>query len=168
MSLPFVHRLNNRIAQRGTSLLEVLVALSLCGFIGLVMAKSLVLSLHRTMDHKLEVLAQTLAQDFIERTYANRPAALAGRYTLSGTTSVQPLNCAGRPCTSESMAAYDLSTWLNMHASSLPDSKVLVQFLNGRYTLAMAWFPRVSGPAATECIIDLAPDQRCLQLEWDV
>lgn len=130
------------------------------------MAKSLVLSLHRTMDHKLEIIAQTLAQDFVERTYANRPAALDGHYALTGTTAAPPPDCAGRSCTSETLAAYDIASWLSMRAGNLPDSDVLVQFVDGRYTLAMAWFPRVTGPAATHCAIDLAPGQRCLQLEW--
>jgi type IV pilus modification protein PilV len=154
--------------QHGTSLVEILTALLLCALTGMAVAKGLVLSLHQTMDHKLEVLAQTVANDFVERTYANRSAALAGLYATHSTADTSTRACEGRTCTPSELATYDLGHWSKMRQRILPGSEALATIQNHHYTLTLIWFTRIPGPQATTCALSTQAGQRCLQLEWDV
>lgn len=154
--------------QIGTSLVEILTALLLCALTGMAVAKGLVLSLHQTMDHKLEVLAQTVANDFVERTYANRSAAWAGLYATHGTAHTSTHSCEVRVCTPPELATYDLEYWSQTRQRILPGSEALVTIQKRHYTLTLTWYTRISGPEAAICALSVQAGQRCLQLEWDV
>lgn len=154
--------------QHGTSLVEILTALLLCALTGMAVAKGLVLSLHQTMDHKLEVLAQTVANDFVERTYANRSAALAGLYTINGTAHTSTRSCEGRVCTPSELATYDLGQWSHMLQYLLPDSEAHATLQNRHYTLTLTWYTRIAGPEAATCVLNVQVGQRCLQLDWEL
>lgn len=156
------------LQQRGTSLVEVLIALLLCALTGMAVAKGLVLSLHQTLDHKLDVLAQTLANDFVERSYANRSAALAGLYTMGAAVPNSIHTCEERACTPIDMAAHDLAQWSQKQQQLLPGSEVLVTVQNRRYTLSLTWYTRLAGPEPAHCALTAHTGQRCLQLVWDV
>lgn len=154
--------------QHGTSLVEILAALLLCALTGMAVAKGLVLSLHQTMDHKLEVLAQMIANDFVERTYANRSAALGGLYTTNGTAHTATHSCEGRACTPPELATYDLEHWSQTRQRILPGSEALATVQKRHYTLTLTWHTRIPGPKAATCTLSVQAGQRCLQLEWDV
>ncbi len=116
-----------RVAQRGTSLLEVLVAMLLLSLAMLPLASLHARALQNTRTAQYRASAARLAQDWSERMRANRLAALAGAYDvqLSATDFADnrsvPACADPTHCTAAEIAARDLVEWRHAaRASALP------------------------------------------------
>jgi type IV pilus assembly protein PilV len=103
MQLIFSSRTN---AQRGFSMVEVLVTMVIIAFGLLGVAGLLTTGLRNNQSSQLRTQASVLAYDMAERMRANRPAALNGEYALSS---------PGNP-----IAASDKTAWNAALAAKLP------------------------------------------------
>jgi type IV pilus assembly protein PilV len=100
--------------ERGPSMIEVLVALTIVAFgmLGLVGLQARALSVQTDAFHRRQ--AAELVAQLAERLRASHLAFLAGRYTLSFDASAEvPATAAAcvAPCTSAQVAARDLDEW---------------------------------------------------------
>ena len=143
-------------SQRGFSMVEVLVtllivALALLGTAGL---QSYAMRLNQGAQFRSQ--AVFLAADLAERMEANRPGAVDGAYVLAPVSAATFLggggaastDCVAAGCTAAALAAFDLSQWQSMVATTLPQSAwEVVQTVSGNpssYTLTISWVDRLS------------------------
>lgn len=126
----------NTWLQAGATMIEVLVsllvvALGLLGF-GALLVKS------QQSNHAAYARSQAtmLAYDIAERMRANRPAALAGEYSIA----------VGSAAAGSGMAATDLTDWKANLAQSLTggDGSVSVD-LQGNVTVVVRWLDKRDG-----------------------
>jgi len=105
----FMHRMNY---QRGTSLIEVLVATVVIsvGLIGLAGLQTL--SMKSNHSAYLRTQATLLAYDMLDRMRANLVSAQGGQYTTAFSTApTGTVNCESSSCSSASLATYDVNQW---------------------------------------------------------
>lgn len=102
-----------RPLQRGTSLLEVLIALVVTSIGLLGLAGLQIHSLKYSQGAALRAQANVLAYDILERMRASTAAAGAGAYDIA-------LD-AGPPTDGVTVSALDLQQWRGMLAATLPD-----------------------------------------------
>lgn len=122
-------RLHHR--QRGTSLIEALVALLVLalGVLGMAAVQTRALATARTTN--LRALAIQAAEDLQDRIQANSelrhaPALVNPYVTTWGPPPAIDTDCASEPCGGLQLAAYDLVQWKNELARSLPAGDGLV------------------------------------------
>ncbi|MGM0632831.1 MAG: type IV pilus modification protein PilV, partial [Pseudomonadota bacterium] len=97
--------------QKGTTLVEVLVAMLILaiGLLGLVGLQTN--SLRSTQNAYLRTQATVYAEDMIERMRSNPQGVTVGGYmAASGATSAACLSAAG--CSAGAMALHDLAEWV--------------------------------------------------------
>ena len=100
--------------ERGLSMIEVLVALTIVAFgmLGLLGLQARALSVQKDAFHRRQ--AAELVAQIAERMRANHLAFLAGRYSLSFDASADAPSTApacAAPCTSAQVALRDLDEW---------------------------------------------------------
>ncbi len=100
--------------ERGLSMIEVLVALTIVAFgmLGLLGLQARALSVQKDAFHRRQ--AAELVAQIAERMRANHLAFLAGRYSLSFDASADAPSTApacAAPCTSAQVAVRDLDEW---------------------------------------------------------
>jgi len=126
-------------AQKGFSLVEVLIALIVMSVGMLGIAGLYVQSMQAGRTSMFRHYAVTLAGDVADRIRANPRAGIA--YTGFGADN----NCVagGVDCNEAQMAANDILLWDQQAASSLPNGDITVQFddtvMPPRYTITVAW-----------------------------
>ena len=102
------------MSERGLSMIEILVALTIVAFgmLGLLGLQARALSVQKDAFHRRQ--AAELVAQLAERMRANHLAFLAGRYALSFDASAEAPSTAPAciaPCTSAQVAARDLDEW---------------------------------------------------------
>ncbi len=147
-----VHRQTGRSwntprGQRGTNLVEVMVALAILsiGLLGLAMMQ--LEGMRHNTDSYLRTQATFLASDIIERMRANSGAA--ADYALTPPSSA-PSTCYSvtTPCSGSAMAAYDLYYWSKMltdpKKGGLPQAQYSISAVSGtKYVVTLKWLEQI-------------------------
>ncbi len=132
-----------RGAQRGASLLEVLVAAALLAIGLLSMAWLHAASIRHDKMAQFRGAAVQLANGLADRMRAN--VDQAGDYArlktyAPDTASTIETDCAARVCTAAQVAAYDLATYRNAARSLLPGGDLMVDLSGtGRAVIWLLW-----------------------------
>jgi type IV pilus assembly protein PilV len=141
---------SNGVAQRGVSLIEILVtlmivALAMLGAVGL---QAHALRLNQGGQFRSQ--AVFLAGDLAERIEANKAAAVAGSYEVADTSAAPPSStaCTAGACSEDQLADYDLALWQNAVYSALPQASWLVERTTtgnpSVYKITIRWVDRGS------------------------
>lgn len=146
----------NQIAQRGFTLLEVLVAIvvlsiGLLGLAGLQAA-----GLRNNTSAYMRTIATQQVHDMADRMRANPLGVTGGNYDLINTKPADP-GCLATGCTPADMATYDAFQWNTMNENLLPRGKGTVTRLTGlgvpagvdRFIISVSWDDSRSGTANT-------------------
>ena len=117
--------------QRGLSMIEVLVALTIAALamLGLLGLQARALSVQKDAFHRRQ--AAELVAQLAERLRANHLAFLAGRYALSFDASADvpsTLPACAAPCTSAQVAARDLDEWRIELRRRIPGAAAYLQW----------------------------------------
>ena len=147
-------------AQRGATLLEILITLVLTTIGLLGMASLQTRSINDNFDAQANSRAMFLVTDLAERMRANMPGVWAGNYQRTAMTGnvYSGADCTNNVCTPATMAAYDLAQWFNSHLrSELPDADATITSLSG------GWTPTYTSPSGTT---QQAPLQVRIRLRW--
>lgn len=156
----------SRQAQRGFTLLEVLVAMVVLAFglLGLAGLQMTALSLGHQAHFRS--LATQRAEDLADRMRANLAGVRAGHYVsaLAGDA-----DCGTGPCTPRQMADHDRSRWLAETGAMLPDGGgSLVLDPGALYVIAVTWTDKEMKGARQDAgswhaaCGEAVPDLRCL------
>jgi type IV pilus assembly protein PilV len=159
--------------ERGLSMIEVLVALTIVAFgmLGLLGLQARALSVQKDAFHRRQ--AAELVAQLAERLRANHLAFLAGRYVLSFDASADLPSTApacAAPCTSAHVAARDLDEWRIELRRRIPGAAAYLQWDAGSRSgiaVSVAW-PE-PGAVASDAVCDalaaggavLPPGYRC-------
>lgn len=134
--------------QGGFSMIEVLVTMLIITLALLGTAGLQSYSMRLNQGGQFRSQAVFLVADLAERIEANKLAALAGDYVLVNSSLAGNLStaCYQSACAQSALAAYDLSVWANVVASSLPQSSWSVeQTVSGNpstYVITVRWVDR--------------------------
>ena len=119
------------MSERGLSMIEILVALTIVAFgmLGLLALQARALSVQKDAFHRRQ--AAELVAQLAERMRANHLAFLAGRYVLSFDASAEVPSTAPAciaPCTSAQVAARDLDEWRIELRRRIPGAAAYLQW----------------------------------------
>jgi type IV pilus assembly protein PilV len=131
--------------ERGLSMIEILVALTIVAFgmLGLLGLQARALSVQKDAFHRRQ--AAELVAQLAERMRANPLAFLAGRYALSFHVSASAPSIASAcaaPCTSAQVAARDLDEWQIELRRRIPGAAAYLQWEAANRSgiaVAVAW-----------------------------
>jgi type IV pilus assembly protein PilV len=140
----------NRAANKGFSLIEILIALIVLSIGLLGHTKTLSVGLRATTDANLRTQATYLVNEMVERMRSNRPAAHSGYYAEIDYAGI---NCSINPakicsegvagtaveCTTNELADEDSYHWLCQVQSTLPGGEVSVSTSAGVYSIQTRW-----------------------------
>lgn len=160
--------------QRGTSLVEVLMAMLLMSFGVLAMTAMQAHAIQHSQTTESRARATLLANDLGDRMRAN-PAPLGNwqAYDLTSTsTSTPPASasaCQGTAvCTFDEMATADLAQWQQQLAGSLPQGRGHVRTIGTQADIWVIWddTDQAGAQAHDSCPTSLSPGAhtRCLYL----
>ncbi|MEZ5660603.1 MAG: type IV pilus modification protein PilV [Burkholderiaceae bacterium] len=117
-------RFASGLAQRGSSLLEVLMAVVVLSVGMLAFVNMQAVALASGKVAQFQSIATHLASDYVDRMRANAAAALAGDYEFAGGYNPGPVAvpvCAmPGNCTAQEMARIDIAVWRNIAVDELP------------------------------------------------
>lgn len=152
-----------RPASRGTTLLEVLIALLvlMMGYLAVAGLQSVSLANNHSAFLRSQAVIQ--AHDMSDRMYANTAGVQAGGYnSISGIPSSHP-NCLTNAgpgdasletlsCTPAEMAVFDAWEWNTSNATLLPSGAGTVAGpdANGVYTITLTWLEQEADATATK------------------
>ena len=133
---------------RGFTLIEVLVTLLVLSIGLLGIAKLLLVSSRANDSAYLRTQATSLAYSILDSMRANRAAAVAGNYSGSSASATNPgTQCAASaPCSSATIAQYDLWNWQQALTTGLGPSGM------GTVTTATVTDPVTGGTDVTATI----------------
>ncbi|MDP2751937.1 MAG: type IV pilus modification protein PilV [Rhodocyclaceae bacterium] len=137
-------------AQRGFSMLEILIALVIIAIALLGTAGLQVYAMRVNQSGQFRTQAVFLASDIAERMEANKVAAVAGHYVqaLTSVSSVAATDCATTACSSADLAGWDISQWGVAIAGLLPQATwQITQTTAGNpstYSIVINWTDRGS------------------------
>ncbi len=149
-----LNRSGPRKAQRGFSMIEVLVTLLVISLALLGTAGLQAYSMRLNQGGQFRTYAVFLVADLAERIEANKSAAVAGKYVLATSSTANTLStacvvsactCTTADCTA--LANFDLSQWQNLVAATLPQPSWTVAYApatpkSGTYTITVSWVDR--------------------------
>lgn len=149
-------------ANRGTTLLEVLIALLvlMAGFLAVAGLQSVSLSNNHSAFLRSQAVIQ--AHDMSDRMYANTVGVAAGSYNAISGIPGSPPNCltnvgagheslATLSCTPAQMATFDAFEWNTANALLLPSGAGTVSGpSNGVYTITLTWVEQEADGTATK------------------
>lgn len=162
--------------QRGSSLIEVLVAMLLLSFSVLAMTSLQAHALQHSHSTDSRARATLLGHDLADRMRSNVPAdgdwrayELTALATTSDHSEGLPSDCTGStPCTFTEMAAADLSGWQQQLTQSLPNGRGYVRPVGKQADIWVLWEdPDESGAQAHDLCpagLIIAAHTRCLYL----
>lgn len=139
-----------RRAQRGVSLIEVLVTLLIVALALLGAAGLQAQAMRFNKGGQNRATAVFLAGDLAERMETNKDAAIAGSYAMpaSSTPIATASLCTSSPCTIDQLAQVDLAGWQSAISTTLPNSSwAVTQTTAGNpsvYTIVISWQERRS------------------------
>jgi type IV pilus assembly protein PilV len=130
-----------RRTQRGTTLIETMVALLVLSVGLLGVAALQMTSLRNNRGAHLRSQAQVMAYDIADRMRANRDAALVGSYNIA---------LGGTPGSSNPLAQIDLQRWRESLRTTLPagDGSVAIQAGTNVVVITIRWADTTTGGAA--------------------
>jgi type IV pilus assembly protein PilV len=141
-----IDRLPGARAQRGFSMLEILITLFLLTMWLLASAGVQSSSLQFTKAAAFRTQAVYLATELAERMQANKPAAVAGSYSSSGGSITSSTDCTTSLCSSGALATFDLAEWSGRVTAALPNATVSVTPVAIQnpitYTIVVSWADR--------------------------
>ena len=120
--------LNQKISQRGFSLVEVLIALVIMSVGMLGIAGLYVQSMQAGRTSMFRHHAVTLAGDVADRIRANPTAGAAYNHAAAATGVNNNCVAQGTDCNAAEMASNDIFIWQNQADDSLPNGAVAVAF----------------------------------------
>ena len=143
-------------AQRGFSMLEVLVSLMLIAIAMLGQAGMQANALKFSKGASFRMQAVMLGIELGERMEANKTGATAGSYviaTATSTVSTAGTDCGTASCDATALAAYDLAQWTTRVSAILPSGTWQVtQSVAGNpstYAIVLTWQDRRSDAGRT-------------------
>jgi len=147
------------MSERGLSMIEILVALTIVAFgmLGLLALQARALGVQKDAFHRRQ--AAELVAQLAERMRANHLAFLAGRYALSFDASAEAPSTAPAciaPCTSAQVAARDLDEWRIELRRRIPGAAAYLQWdaaSRSGIAVSVAW-PEPQG-AANDGVCDV-------------
>lgn len=132
-------------AQRGTSLIEVIVAIVVLSIGMLSMAWQHAVALKYDKMSQFRGVATQLASELADRIRANAAAGASYVYTAAyqpGVVAASAVDCASAVCNRDEMAAFDLAEFRNAARVGLPDGGLLVTAdpaVPGALTIWLLW-----------------------------
>jgi type IV pilus assembly protein PilV len=141
-------------AQRGFSMLEVLISLVIIATALLGTAGLQIYAMRMGQSSQFRIQATFLATDILDRIEANKDnttGIVAGNYVTSGSGTPQALTypdpCMTSACTAAQLANRDRNQWENAVATALPQATWSVTITgagNNIYTAILGWTDRSS------------------------
>ena len=136
------------VAQRGTTLIEVLIALVVLaiGLLGMALLQVTSVQSNHSAYYRSQV--SILASDLADRMRANRTAALTDAYVFD-----YPTASSSPPSASGTQAQKDKAEWLNTLAQALPEGTGKVEKSGTLVTISVRWNDnrgRIKPTASTE------------------
>jgi type IV pilus assembly protein PilV len=121
------------VAQRGTTLIEVLIALVVLaiGLLGMALLQVTSVQSNHSAYYRSQV--SILASDLADRMRANRTAALTDAYVFDYPTSSSTHSVSG------TQAQKDKAEWLNTLAQALPEGTGKVEKSGTLVTISVRW-----------------------------
>jgi type IV pilus assembly protein PilV len=146
MTQTLTNRLPGARAQRGFSMLEILITLFLLTMWLLASAGVQSSSLQFTKAAAFRTQAVYLATELAERMQANKTAAVAGSYVYSGGTISSSTDCTTALCSSSNLATFDLAEWTGRVTAALPNATISITTAGAAnpitYTIVVSWTDR--------------------------
>jgi type IV pilus assembly protein PilV len=131
--------------QKGTNLIEVMVALAILsiGLLGLAMMQ--LEGMRHNSDSYLRTQATFLASDIIERMRANVAGAASYHLSAGAVPATPTGTCVATYCDHTQLAAYDLYWWYNEVNTTLPQGfQASVSATNGtQYVVTLKWLEQI-------------------------
>lgn len=126
-------------AQRGFSLVEVLIALVVLsiGLLGLAALQSV--SLRVGHDSYQRTQATMLAYDIVDRMRANPAGFAAGKYNAVTVSTSGGNDCVSTTCTTDQLADYDIKTWHSVLAAKLAQGQGTIEISGTTRTVTILW-----------------------------
>ena len=159
----FINHVKSSRAQRGDTMIEVLVTIIIIA-IGVLGAAALqVTTLKNLSSSHSASVAAILAEDFSERMRANPDEALNNNaYVHDAAPEAYP-NCAVDACTMAQLAVYDIGTWWDQITTVLPSGSAEVTRNAGTntYVVTVRWDDDRSGSTGTNCPTQSTNDLEC-------
>ncbi len=133
-------RVAGRVAVRGFTLVEVLIALVILSIGLLGVAKLVTGAVHADDSAYMRGQATQLAYELLDMMRANRPGAIAGYYTGTPTYA----DCSAAACGDQTVALLDLYNWQNELSVALPAGTGTVTMGTDEYndttaTITVSW-----------------------------
>jgi type IV pilus assembly protein PilV len=141
--------LNSRQAERGFSMIEVLVTLLVISLALLGTAGLQAYAMRLNQGGQFRTQAVFLAADLAERIEANKSGGYAVANTIAAANpAAVSTACVTAACSADTLATFDLSQWQNAVATTLPQSSWSVaQAVVGNqttYTITIGWVDRIA------------------------
>jgi type IV pilus assembly protein PilV len=141
-----IERLPGAGAQRGFSMLEILITLFLLTMWLLASAGVQSSSLQFTKAAAFRTQPVYLATELAERMQANKSAAVAGSYAYGGGTISSSTDCTTSLCSASDLATFDLAEWSGRVTTALPNATVSITSAGVAnpitYTIIVSWTDR--------------------------
>jgi len=106
-----VQNVHNKAQERGFSLLEVLITIVLLAIGFLIAAKMQVHSLRSSQSAQMQVNAQQISSEIMDKMRSNPEGVANGVYDGKTTSNAAATPCASAGCTPAQLAAKDLYEW---------------------------------------------------------
>ncbi|MBI5438477.1 MAG: type IV pilus modification protein PilV [Nitrosomonadales bacterium] len=135
-------------AQRGSSMLEILVTLVIVAIALLGTAGLQLNAMRVNKGGQFRTQAIFMASDMAERMEANKAEAVLGTYAVAATSAVgaAATNCAAAACNSAGLAAWDISQWGTNITAALPQPTWSITTAGAAnpitYTIVINWTDR--------------------------
>lgn len=127
----------------GFTMIEVLVTILIVSFGLLALAAMLTRSIEYSRGSMMRTVALQQANDMADRMRANIPALNSGAYSNISHSASACTACTA--CTPQELATYDICTWNNQNANSLPLGRGAVTKSGSVYSVAVSWDGRRNG-----------------------
>ncbi len=161
----------DRFAQRGFSLIEVLVALLVLsvGLLGLAALQTTGLAFNHQSYERTQAVLQ--AYDIIDRMRANKSGTggtinAAYDSVALGNQPTVPVDCATSSCTGANLATYDINRWNAANANILAEGKGAI--CKGTYTNDANGYPTSCNVAGSIYRIAVAWKEKDIYMRLDV
>ena len=149
---------------RGVTMIEVLITTLILGVGVLGVAAMQVTAIRSLSSSYTTSVAGILTENFVERMRANPVAALADDYVHSVDPGGTFPDCAASACSPTQLAAYDVGSWWQVLAATLPSSTGQVTRTAGTtFSVTVRWDDDRSGSTGINCPVQTASDLECFQ-----
>ncbi|GLS89544.1 hypothetical protein GCM10007916_06110 [Psychromonas marina] len=153
--------------QKGTTLIEVLIALFIVAIGVLGHAKMQMKSMDVAQQASFSQVANTALLDLSQRMRAN--ADLASDFVVTnlanGNDIAANVDCSAAVCTNAQFAQSELAEWFNHLQNNLPSPRFSVEQSTDLYTLTLIWDTAQSGTGTAGCVMANDDSYKCGSME---